>query len=118
MKTRQGGFTLSSFISLCVLVGIAAWLITTVAPPLLKNQDLRRVIKMTLKNSSSAATVEEMRSAYYRSAGLNNLNLNLSQNELKITQSGSSYVFTYNYEVRVPLVANASLVLEFKDTLR
>jgi hypothetical protein len=118
MRTRQGGFTLSSFIFLCVLVGIAAWLITIVSPPILQNQDFKRCIKMVLQNASSYATALDARVAYNKTAGINNVGLNLTQEELKITKSGSGYVFDYDYESRVHLIANVSLVFEFKGSLR
>jgi hypothetical protein len=116
--TRQGGFTLTSFIFLCVLVGIAAWLITIVSSPLLTHQDFKRIVGHVAKNSASYPTVEDARSAYNKSAGLNHLGLNLSPNELKITKSGSNYVFNYDYESRTHLIANVSLVFEFKGTIR
>ncbi|MDR1351542.1 MAG: DUF4845 domain-containing protein [Zoogloeaceae bacterium] len=118
MKTRQGGFTLSSFIFICVLVGIAAWLVTVVASPILQSQEHKRVIKLVLQNASSYATVQDARSAYNKSAGLNHVGLNLSSEELKITKSGNGYIFDYNYESRVHLVANVSLVFEFKGSFR
>ncbi|MDR3157638.1 MAG: DUF4845 domain-containing protein [Zoogloeaceae bacterium] len=118
MKTRQGGLTLLSFIFFCVLAGIAAWLITVVSSPLLTHQDFKRVVKKVAENSASYHTVEDARTAYNKSAGINHLSLNLTPDELKITKSGSSYVFNYSYESRTHLVANVSLVFEFQGSIR
>jgi hypothetical protein len=101
-----------------VLVGVAAWVITVISSPLLEYQDFKRIVKHVVANSASYRTVQDARSAYNKSAGLNHLNMNLSQEELKITKSGSNYVFDYNYERRAHLVSNVSLVFEFKGTIR
>ncbi|MDR0674057.1 MAG: DUF4845 domain-containing protein [Zoogloeaceae bacterium] len=117
MKTRQGGFTLTSFVFTCVLVGIAAWLITAVSSSLLQHQDFKRIVKQVAANSASYRTVEDARAAYNKSAGLNKLGLNLSNEELRINKRSSGYVFEYSYESRAHLIANVSLVFEFKGAI-
>jgi type II secretory pathway pseudopilin PulG len=73
------------------------------------------VQKAVAQAKASGGTVREMQAAFDRHAGINNVEA-ISGRDLVITRDTGTPEISFDYEKRLPLAGNVSLVIDFAGT--
>lgn len=112
MKKRQRGVTLTGLMISSVVIAILALLGLKVGPEYMEHRKVVDIIKKVAGGSNATTTVADVRKAYDRQADVDYVTAVKSQ-DLDISKDGGTIVISFEYEKRVPLFANVTLLLEF-----
>ena len=110
----QRGITLLGLIGWGVVLGLTAALGAKVVPDVIEFYKIKKVIASTA-NNSGGKTVPEIRLVYEKYANIDQIE-SIKPLDLDIYKEGSHVVIAFSYEKRIPLFANASLVLDFQGS--
>jgi hypothetical protein len=109
---KQGGLSLIGLIlgfALLALVGLTA------AKVIPAYTEFRNVMAAAKEAKRAGGTVQNMQSAFDKHAGINDVNA-ITGRDLTISKETGEYEISVAYEKRIPLVANATLLLDFEGT--
>ena len=110
----QRGITLSGMLMGCVVLGLVALVGMRVAPPWLEYGKIVKAVKATASDSSlKEASVAQVRSAYEKRAGIDDI-ASVKPDDLDITKESGLLVIQFAYQKKVPLFSNVSLVFDFE----
>jgi hypothetical protein len=108
----ERGISLSGLIFVLAVLGVAAVFAMRVVPSYMEYRNIQAAI---VKAKEGGGTVAEMRSSFDKSADINSISA-IGAHDLVITRDNGEPQISFAYEKRLPLVANASLVLEYAGT--
>lgn len=113
---RQRGISLVGFILIAVGVVLAAILGMKVVPAYVHNAQIAQIFK-TIANDPSmqGATVREIKDSYGKRANVNYIT-DITAEDIEISKDDGQLTLSTYYTVKVPLVGNATLVLEFNPS--
>ncbi len=111
---RQRGVSLSGFLLWCVLIGLVATVVLRVVPSAIDHYKLGKDSKAVVAQVSRDATVADVRAAYDKFTEIDNLPL--KSNEIEISKENGQIVIAYNYEKRIHLFGNVSLLIHYKGS--
>lgn len=115
MKGKQQGMTLSSLLGYAIVIAIVALLGMKVGPEYYEHRQIVGAIKKVAAAAKPDASVKQIRDAFDRQANVDYISA-IDSNQLDITKEGGRIVIAFAYEKRIPLVANVSLMLDFKGS--
>jgi len=115
MKRRQAGVSLSGLLVAAVVLAVAALLGMKVTPEVIEYYQIVKAVKKVAQDPSSSSSVTEARAAFDRQAAIDNISA-ISGQDLDVTKEGDRVVIAFDYERRVPLFGNVSLLLEFQGS--
>ena len=111
-RHRQRGITVFGFLILAVAFGVIGLAAIKVTPMYIKNMRLARVLEDTQQelngNSPNPASI---RNEIYQRFSIEDINL--PQENVKITQSKNGYTVRIQFENRVPYIADVWLLIVF-----
>lgn len=110
----QRGLALSSLLAWGTVVALVAILIIRVLPDVIDYYKIKQAIKVVAAEAGSK-TVPELRQAYGKYAEVENIQT-LRPTDLDIFKEDSQVVIAFTYERRIPLVANVSLLIDFRGS--
>lgn len=110
----QRGLALSSLIFWGVVVALLAILTMKVLPTTLEYYKVLKDAKAAVNRVGPEATVADVRRAFDNFANIDSLDFNAQQ--LDITKVNGRIVASFDYEKRIPLFANVSLVINYKGS--
>lgn len=110
----QRGVALSGLLIWGVIIGIVAVFGMKVAPEVIDYYKIRKGVQATAKQSTGK-TVPEIRTSFDKYAEVDHVKT-LTGADLDITKQGNEVVISFDYERRIPLFANISLIIEFKGS--
>ncbi|QIL78692.1 DUF4845 domain-containing protein [Diaphorobacter sp. HDW4A] len=111
-RSRQRGLSFVSLVFLLVVFVSIGYVVTKSLPVFLEWQSINKAVK---KAAAAGTTVADVRSAYQRSADIDNIT-SVSSSDLEITKENEKVVVSYDYSREVPLYGPAYLLYKFQGS--
>jgi Domain of unknown function (DUF4845) len=110
----QRGVALSGLIFWGIVVALVAILGMKVAPTTIEYYKVLKDAKATVNKVGPDATVAEVRKTFDNFANIDSLDFKAEQ--LDISKDGGKIVASFDYDKKIPLFANVSLVINYKGS--
>lgn len=116
MPARQRGLSVPGFIFGAVIIVLVGTIGLKVIPVYVQNAEISNLFT-TIANDAEMqkASIHDIRSTFGKRASINNITT-ITADDVEITNKNGRLELSASYAVKVPLVANASLYLEFNST--
>jgi hypothetical protein len=109
---KQHGISLTGVIFWLVILGSLLVLGLRIVPVVTEYQSIKNAVAHA---KATGGSVAQMRTAYDLDARVNDVE-SLHGKDLEFTRDGDHFEIAFAYERRIPLVANASLLLAFASS--
>lgn len=110
---KQRGVTLTGLIVVLALLGMGAMLGFKLFNPYMQYFTIKKTFKtLALNPELSSGNRREVLNAYQRYSLIDGIT-SISEEDIEIAKDGNTLVISANYSVKVPLVANISLLVDF-----
>lgn len=110
---KQRGITLTGLIVVLVLLGMAATLGFKLFNPYMQYFTIKKTFKTLAQNPElGGGNRREVLNAYQRYSLIDSIT-SISEEDIEVKKDGNTLVIRANYSVKVPLVANISLLVDF-----
>jgi type II secretory pathway pseudopilin PulG len=109
---QQRGMSLTGLILVLMVLGLFAVLAIKIVPSWLEYRSVRDGVNRAKATGGSTA---EMQQAFDKFAEINNVDA-VRGRDLVISRDGASPEISFAYEKRIPLLDNATLVIDFDGT--
>ena len=110
---KQRGITLTGLIVILVLLGMGALLGFKLFDPYVQYFTIKKTFKTLAQNPElRSGTRKEIQNAYQRYSLIDSIT-SISEEDIEVRKDGNTIVISANYSVKVPLVANISLLVDF-----
>ena len=110
----QRGVALSGLIFWGIVIALVAILGMKVAPTTIEYYKVLKDAKATVNKLGPDATVAEVRKTFDNFANIDSLDFKAEQ--LDISKDSGKIVASFDYDKRIPLFANVSLVINYKGS--
>lgn len=115
---KQKGVSLGGFLVVCVVLFVGALLAFKVIPPYMEFLNIKKNMTATVRDPTlQEASPAQIRNAYAKRADIDNVTV-ISEKDIEVSKEGGSLVLSTSYQVKVPLFANVSLLLDFSHSTR
>lgn len=112
-KRKQQGVTLSGLIIIVIILGLVGVLAAKIVPEVIEYYSIVKDVKATVSDPGlRGASIQEVKIGYAKRAGIDNITA-VNPNDLDISKDGDQLVIGFAYTKKIPLFANASLLLDF-----
>ena len=111
---EQKGLALSGLLFWGFVIAMVAILGMKVAPEYITYYKIVKATK-AVATSSSGKTVAEIRTAFGKYMDVEHVST-ITPEDLDISKEGNEIVIAFNYEKRIPLFANVSLMIDFQGS--
>ena len=111
----QRGVALSGLLFWSIVLVLGAVLSMKVAPTYLEYYKILKDIKATAANLQPNATVADVRQAFAKYAEVDHLTEFKSQ-DLDVSKEGNQIVISFDYEKKIPLGFNVSLLINYRGS--
>jgi hypothetical protein len=108
----ERGVSLSGLIVVLVVLGALAMLVIKMVPAYIEYRSVKDAI---VKAKANGGTVREMQTSFDKNAGINNVDA-ISGRDLMFNRDGGDTEISFQYEKRIPLAGNVSLLIDFAGT--
>lgn len=116
MAGRQRGLTFTGFIMIAVFVVFAAIAGMKVLPSYMHSAQIAQILKEIAKDPDmKSASFNDIRESYSKRANINYIT-DIKAEDIDISKDGGVLILSANYSVKIPLVGNATLVLDFNPS--
>jgi len=116
IANKQRGFSFSSFLMIVVVLIFAAIGGMKVLPAYIQSNEIKSIFDTIARDPEmQGAQVKDVRESFAKRAMMNNINV-VSPADIEISKEGGRLSLSVSYVVKVPMIANASLVLEFNPS--
>ncbi len=110
----QRGVALSGLIFWGIVIALVAILGMKVAPTTIEYYKVLKDAKATVNKVGPDATVADVRKTFDNFANIDSLEFNSQQ--LDVSKEGGKIVASFDYDKKIPLFANVSLVINYKGS--
>ena len=110
----QRGIALSGLLFWSVILVLGAVLGMQVTPTVIEYYKILNGAKAVVAKASPESTVAELRASFDKFADIDMIKF--PSNQLDISKDKGRIVIEFAYEKRIPLVANVSLVIDYKGS--
>ncbi len=115
--TQQRGITFTNFLLVAILLVFGAIMGMKVIPAYVENRQIQHILDTIAHDPDmQEATPVEMRNSWDKRASVNNITVVNAQDIIISKLPGGGPVLNVKYNVKIGLVGNASLLLEFDNT--
>lgn len=116
MTSKQRGVSLEGFLVVVVVLIFVAVAALKVAPAYLQDRTIKSKFEEVahdpdLKN----AQAHEIQAAFRKRAAVSDIT-NIKAEDIEVSRDNGEIILSVSYAVKVPLIANASLLLEFNTS--
>jgi hypothetical protein len=108
----ESGVSLSGLIVVLVVLGAIALVAIKVAPAYIEYSAVKNAV---LKAKAAGGTAREMQTSFDKNADINNIDA-IHGRDLVISRDGGDTEISFEYEKRIPLAGNVSLLIDFAGT--
>jgi Domain of unknown function (DUF4845) len=116
LNMKQKGVTLTGLLVICVILGMAGILAAKVVPVVIEYYAIIKDVKGVVSDPGmKGASIPEIKLAFSKRAGIDNIS-DVKAEDLDISKDGDQLVIGFSYAKKIPLFANASLVLDFEHS--
>ena len=110
----QRGVSLSGLLVWGAVIAAVALLGIRVAPEVIDYYKIKKIVASTAANSSGK-TVPEIRAIFGKYADVDHIET-ITAADLDISKEGNQVVIAFEYEKRIPLFLNVSLLIDFQGS--
>jgi hypothetical protein len=116
LAERQRGISFVGFLLLAVAVILVAVTGMKVVPAYVHSAQIAKILK-TIANDAAmqGASVKEIKESYGKRANVNYIT-DITADDIEISKEDGKLSLSTSYTVKIPLVGNATLVLEFNPS--
>jgi hypothetical protein len=115
-KNKQLGISFSGFIMVAFLLIFAAILGMKLVPAYVHSTQISSIFQAVASDPAmQGASIKEIKDSYSRRAYINAIS-DLSAEDIDVEKEGAEIKLSANYSVKIPLVANITLVLAFNPS--
>ena len=112
----QKGVSLSGLIVVVVILVLVGIVAMKLVPSVVDYYSLLKIVKELSQDPAvRGGTVAEVRKAFTKRAEMDDIKA-ISPQDLEIRKEGSELVLSFAYKKTIPLVGNASLVMDFEGS--
>jgi len=116
MPVQQRGLSFGGFIFGAFILVIAAIFMLKLIPAYIQNAQIKSVFNEIVHDANlDKASPREIRKAFERRASIDDITA-IKSEDIEIAGDGTRLDLSASYSVKVPLFANASIVLEFNPS--
>lgn len=116
MANKQRGVSFSGFLAVVVVLIFAAIGGMKILPAYIQNNEIKGIFDTIARDPEmQGAQVKDVREAFAKRAMMNNIKV-VSPADIEISKDGGKLSLSVSYVVKIPLIANATLVLEFNTS--
>ena len=113
---RQRGVSLSGLLVWSVILIIVAIGGMKVIPAYVQNAEIKSILSTIVNDSEmQGPQSKDIRESFSKRAMMNNINV-VTANDIEIVKDARGLSLSISYQVKIPLVGNASLLLEFNPS--
>lgn len=113
MANKQRGVSFSGFLMVAVVLIFVAVGGMKILPAYIQNNEIKGIFDTIARDPEmQGAQVKDVRESFAKRAMMNNIKA-ISPADIEISKEGGRLSLSTNYVVKIPLVANATLLLEF-----
>ena len=113
---RQQGVSLSGlliWIVIIILVGVGAM---KLIPSYIQNAEIKDIFSTIVHDPEMQnAPIKSIRESYSKRANMNNISI-IDANDVEISKDASGLALSASYQVKIPLIGNATLILDFNPS--
>lgn len=118
MRERQQGISLIGFLLVSVAIVFISIFALKLVPAYLEQYTIEKVFRQITNNPElSNATAADVRAAFARQVSIDSVRA-VGPSDLEITREAGKLVIETQYQVTIPLIANVSLLVDFKASSR
>lgn len=118
MRARQGGLSLIGFIIVGAFVALVVVLGAKVVPAYIEYYTILRNVKQVAASGDlRGATVKDVRNAFDKRMVIDYAG-EITGKDLDVTKENNEIVISFAYSKVIPMIGNASLLLEFEGSSR
>lgn len=114
-RSKQQGLTLISVVLVAALLGAALLVAFKCVPVVTEYLAIKRVIKAVAEEGDAGETMGNLKHSFDRRSNIDDIS-SIRGSDLIIYKQAGKVIVQAQYERRVPLVANVSLVFEFNTS--
>ncbi|MDR1889480.1 MAG: DUF4845 domain-containing protein [Zoogloeaceae bacterium] len=112
---KQKGLSLTDLILWVVVIGLVGVVVLTTVPSFIEYQQIKSTVDTIVHDSAKYATVSDVRNAFERQANIDGIET-LKAKDLQVKKEGTRVIISFEYEKRVKLVGNVSLLIEYQHS--
>lgn len=113
---KQLGVSLGGFMIVCFVLVFVALLGFKLFTPYMQYFSVQKTLKVLAVNPElKSGSRRELMGAFSRYALIDNITA-ISGDDIEVTKDGNELILSASYSVKVPLVANISLLIDFAPT--
>lgn len=118
MRNRQQGISLIGFIMVSVVLVFVTIFAFKLVPAYLEQYTITKIFRQIVQNPEFAnATAADVRAAFNRQVSIDSVKA-VDSADLDISRDAGQLVIEAQYQVTIPLIANVSLLVDFKASSR
>ena len=115
MRTRQRGLTMIGFLFVAAVVVVVVMVGFRVMPAYIEYYSVEKALEKALVEAKDLNSPAEIRNAFQRVADAGYIE-SVSSKDIEITKSKNEVTASVSWTRKLPMVANASILLEFEAT--
>lgn len=116
MATQQRGLTLSGFIFTAFVLVIVGITLLKLIPAYVQNSEINGIFRDIAHDPDmQKATLHDIKDSYSRRSSVDDITA-ISVDDIVISNDGNGPVLSANYAVKVPLIGNISIYMEFNPS--
>lgn len=116
MANKQRGVSFSGFLAVAVILIFVAIGGMKILPAYIENNEIKGIFDTIARDPEmQGAQVKDVREAFAKRAMMNNIKV-VSAADIEVSKEGGKLSLSVSYAVKIPLIANATLVLEFNTS--
>lgn len=116
MASKQHGFSFSGFLMVAVILIFAVVGGMKIIPSYMQDSRIKNIFNTIVHDPAMQnASVKDIRESFSKRAMMDNITI-VQPSDIEIEKNNGGISLSVNYSVKVPLVANASLILEFNPS--
>ncbi|MBI5437108.1 MAG: DUF4845 domain-containing protein [Nitrosomonadales bacterium] len=116
MANKQRGVSFSGFLMVVVVLIFAAVGGMKILPAYIQNNEIKGIFDTIARDPEMQdAQAKDIRESFAKRAMMNNITV-VSPADIEVNKAGGRLVLRISYAVKIPLVGNASLLLEFNTS--
>ena len=116
LKGKQHGIGFVGFILIAAGVIFVAILGMKLVPPYIHSAQISQIFKEISRDPAmQGASIKDIKESYIKRANINYIT-DVTSEDIEIVQEGANLSLSTSYSVKIPLVANITLLLEFNPS--
>ena len=113
MRTRQRGLTMLGFLFVAAVIIVVVMVGFRVMPAYIEYYSIQKALEKALNETKDLNSAAEIRSAFQRVADAGYIE-SVNSKDVEITKSKNEVTASVEWTRKLPMVANASILLEFE----